>query len=42
MIEKSSTAVATLSNLTMKDGTHVALDHEDMSQGAIHSFQVIY
>lgn len=26
----------------MKDGTHVALDHEDTSQGAVHSFQVTY
>ncbi|KAK6104128.1 Pecanex protein (C-terminus) family protein [Brugia pahangi] len=38
-IERSSTTVAALSNLAMKDGTHVALDHEDTSQGAVHSFQ---
>uniref|UniRef100_A0A1I8EZS8 Pecanex-like protein n=2 Tax=Wuchereria bancrofti TaxID=6293 RepID=A0A1I8EZS8_WUCBA len=38
-IERSSATVAALSNLAMKDGTHVALDHEDTSQGAVHSFQ---
>uniref|UniRef100_A0A158Q7T0 Pecanex-like protein n=1 Tax=Elaeophora elaphi TaxID=1147741 RepID=A0A158Q7T0_9BILA len=39
MIERSSATVAALSNLAMKDGFHVALDHEDTSQGAVHSFQ---
>ncbi|CAG9536856.1 unnamed protein product [Cercopithifilaria johnstoni] len=39
MVERSSATVAALSNLAMKDGTHVALDHEDTSQGAVHSFQ---
>ncbi|KAM3719263.1 Pecanex-like protein [Dirofilaria immitis] len=38
-VDRSSATVAALSNLTMKDGTHVALDHEDTSQGAVHSFQ---
>ncbi|OZC11324.1 hypothetical protein X798_01740 [Onchocerca flexuosa] len=39
MVDRSSATVAALSNLAMKDGTHVALDHEDTSQGAVHSFQ---
>ncbi|EJD75556.1 hypothetical protein LOAG_17322 [Loa loa] len=39
MTERSSATVAALSNLAMKDGTHIALDHEDTSQGAVHSFQ---
>ncbi|VDK67390.1 unnamed protein product [Litomosoides sigmodontis] len=39
MVESSSATVAALSNLAMKDGTHIALDHEDTSQGAVHSFQ---
>ncbi|KAL3994668.1 Pecanex protein (C-terminus) family protein [Acanthocheilonema viteae] len=39
MVERNSATVAALSNLAMKDGTHVALDHEDTSQGAVHSFQ---
>lgn len=41
MVERSSATVAALSNLAMKDGTHIALDHEDTSQGALHSFQVL-
>lgn len=28
-----------LYNLGLQDGTHVAYDHEDTTQGAIHSFQ---
>lgn len=28
-----------LINLGLQDGTHVAYDHDDTSQGAIHSFQ---
>ncbi|VDK79044.1 unnamed protein product, partial [Anisakis simplex] len=35
----SSTAVAALSDLALRDGTHIAADHEDTSQGAVHSFQ---
>lgn len=27
--------------MALKDGTHIAVDHEDTSEGAIHSFQVI-
>lgn len=30
---------SSLYNLGLKDGTHVAYDHEDTTQGAIHSFQ---
>jgi hypothetical protein len=30
---------ANLYNLGLQDGTHVAYDHEDTTQGAIHSFQ---
>lgn len=37
--EHESTTVAALSDLALKDGTHVAVDHEDTSQGAVHSFQ---
>ncbi|VDK35635.1 unnamed protein product, partial [Gongylonema pulchrum] len=39
MVERSSATVAALSNLALKDGTHIAVDHEDTSQGAVHSFQ---
>ncbi|VDN04328.1 unnamed protein product [Thelazia callipaeda] len=39
LVERNSATVAALSNLALKDGTHVALDHEDTSQGAVHSFQ---
>uniref|UniRef100_A0A9J2PCS3 Pecanex-like protein n=1 Tax=Ascaris lumbricoides TaxID=6252 RepID=A0A9J2PCS3_ASCLU len=39
LAERSSTTVAALSDLAQRDGTHVAVDHEDTSQGAVHSFQ---
>ncbi|VDM29401.1 unnamed protein product [Toxocara canis] len=38
--ERSCMTVAALSDLALRDGTHVAIDHEDTSQGAVHSFQV--
>lgn len=38
--EHGAISVAALSEFAKKDGTHVALDHEDTSQGAIHCFQV--
>uniref|UniRef100_A0A914RSW3 Uncharacterized protein n=1 Tax=Parascaris equorum TaxID=6256 RepID=A0A914RSW3_PAREQ len=39
LTQHSSTTVAALSDLAQRDGTHVAVDHEDTSQGAVHSFQ---
>lgn len=35
----STTVPPALSDLTQRDGTHVASGHEDTSQGALHSFQ---
>ncbi|KJH46755.1 pecanex protein [Dictyocaulus viviparus] len=35
----SSYSVAALSEIALRDGTHVASGHEDTSQGAVHSFQ---
>ncbi|KIH48783.1 hypothetical protein ANCDUO_21144, partial [Ancylostoma duodenale] len=35
----SSSSVAALSDMALRDGTHVAAGHEDTSQGAVHSFQ---
>ncbi|XGW12051.1 hypothetical protein V3C99_013042 [Haemonchus contortus] len=35
----SSSSVAGLSDMALRDGTHVAAGHEDTSQGAVHSFQ---
>ncbi|VDK67330.1 unnamed protein product, partial [Cylicostephanus goldi] len=35
----SSSSVVALSDMALKDGTHVAAGHEDTSQGAVHSFQ---
>ncbi|CAJ0573510.1 unnamed protein product, partial [Mesorhabditis spiculigera] len=32
-------ALSALSDLTIRDGTHIASGHEDTTQGAIHSFQ---
>uniref|UniRef100_A0A1I7WWA5 SH3 domain-containing protein n=1 Tax=Heterorhabditis bacteriophora TaxID=37862 RepID=A0A1I7WWA5_HETBA len=36
---RPSTSVTALSDLALRDGTHVASGHEDTSQGAVHSFQ---
>ncbi|MFH4978025.1 hypothetical protein AB6A40_004734 [Gnathostoma spinigerum] len=38
-MDRESVKVAALSSLPLRDGTHVAIDHEDTSQGAVHSFQ---
>ncbi|KAE9416864.1 hypothetical protein Angca_006571, partial [Angiostrongylus cantonensis] len=35
----SSSSVSALSDMALRDGTHVASGHEDTSQGAVHSFQ---
>ncbi|KAK6734457.1 hypothetical protein RB195_017939 [Necator americanus] len=35
----SSSSVVALSDMALRDGTHVAAGHEDTSQGAVHSFQ---
>ncbi|WKX95579.1 hypothetical protein Q1695_012216 [Nippostrongylus brasiliensis] len=35
----STSSVAALSDMALRDGTHVATGHEDTSQGAVHSFQ---
>lgn len=35
----SSSSVPGLSDVALRDGTHVAAGHEDTSQGAVHSFQ---
>uniref|UniRef100_A0A0N5AAH9 Pecanex-like protein n=1 Tax=Syphacia muris TaxID=451379 RepID=A0A0N5AAH9_9BILA len=37
--ESSVTSPATFSDIVRKDGTHIAVNHDDTSQGAIHCFQ---
>jgi hypothetical protein len=43
LVENRPTAMTALSDLTLKGGDHhVAADHEDTSQGAVHLFKVSY